>query len=77
VQPVISDEMAAKAEQRSVRVRFSIGPDGSFEVALRGSSGNGQIDDAVLSAARRWRWKPALRNGEAVSSSATIRFSIK
>ncbi|MDF2439317.1 MAG: Gram-negative bacterial TonB protein C-terminal [Abditibacteriota bacterium] len=77
VQPVISDELAAKAERRSVRVRFSIGADGGFDVALRGSSGNDRIDAAVLSAARRWRWKPALHDGEAVASSVTVRFSLK
>jgi TonB family protein len=59
-----------------VRVRFVIAADGSFDVVLRSSSGSGEVDEAVLSTARRWRWKPARRDGQAVSSSQTIRFTL-
>lgn len=76
-QPRISDELAAKATKRSNTVRFSIGADGSSDAELRGSYGNSEIDNAVISAARRWRWKPALRDGEAVASTENRRFVIK
>jgi protein TonB len=77
VQPRISDELAAKATQRSVRVRFSISEDGSFSAELRGSYGSSEIDEAVLDAARSWRWKPALRDGDPVASVENRRFVIK
>ncbi len=76
-QPNISDTLAAKATKRSVIVRFSISANGHSNPELRGSYGSGEIDDVVLATARRWRWKPALRDGEAVASTENRRFVIK
>ena len=59
-----------------MRVRFAIAANGSFEFSLRGSSGSQEVDSEVLSAARRWRWRPALRDGEAVPSVETVKFTI-
>jgi protein TonB len=73
----VSDELAEQATRDFVRVRFQIAADGSFSVVLRGSTGSGEVDARVLEAARRWRWKPALRDGEPVSSTETIRFRLK
>jgi len=76
-QPSISEEVAAKAKASSVRVRFLIASDGSFEVVLLDSSGSREVDEAVLSTARRWRWKPALRDGLPLASSPKVRFFIR
>jgi len=46
-----------------VRVRVEIDADGSASPTLRTSSGNDEIDRRVLSALKRWRWKPALKDG--------------
>ena len=76
MQPNITQEQAVRATASSVRVRFAIAADGSFEVELLSSSGDGEVDEAILAAARRWRWKPALRDGQPVSSGQKIRFKI-
>jgi protein TonB len=57
-------------------VRFVIADDGSFEASVRTSSGSSEVDELTLAAARRWRWKPALRDGQPISSSQIIRFKI-
>jgi TonB family protein len=73
----ISEELAAKATSDAVRVRFAIKADGSFEVTLRESSGVAEIDAKVLETAKRWRWKPALKDGEPIASTELYRFRVK
>ena len=75
--PQIPDELRGGEWKTSVRVRVEIGADGSSSPSLRGSSGNGEIDSRVLAALRRWRWKPALKDGEPVSSSQNFRFNFE
>lgn len=76
VNATVPDSLRDADYKSSVGVRFEIAADGSFSVSLRSSSGSGELDDRVLSAARRWRWKPALRDGEAVSSVMNVRVEI-
>ncbi len=77
VQPNIPDELKSSDFKSSVRVRVEVSADGSPSPSLRGSSGNSEIDSRVLSALRRWRWKPALKDGEAVSSTQYFRFDFE
>lgn len=73
-QPSIPDELKSGEFKTSVRVSVRISADGSSSPSLRGSSGNGEIDSRVLAALRKWKWKPALENGEAVASTQNFRF---
>ncbi|PQV64670.1 TonB family C-terminal domain-containing protein [Abditibacterium utsteinense] len=74
VQPDIPDELKNGEFKTSVRVTVEIGADGSSSASLRSSSGNAAIDARVLAALRRWKWKPALQDGEPVASTQRFRF---
>jgi TonB family protein len=74
VKPEIPDDLK-KGEYRSfVRVKVEINEDGSFTPVLRTSSGNPEIDRRVLESLKRWRWKPALKDGEPVRSTELFKF---
>ena len=77
VRPSIPDELKSADFKTSVRVRVEVSADGSPSPSLRGSSGNAEIDNRVLAALRRWRWKPALKEGEAVASTQYFRFDFE
>jgi protein TonB len=77
VLPDIPDDLKQEDFQSSVRVKVDIAPDGSFVPTLRSSSGNDQIDRIVLEALKKWKWKPALRNGEPVESIQLFRFDFE
>lgn len=77
VQPDIPDELKSGDFKSSVRVRVEVSADGSPSPSLRGTSGNADIDARVLAALRRWRWKPALKEGEAVASTQYFRFDFE
>lgn len=72
-EPMIPENMRDEEFKKSVRVRVVVRADGNFDVSLRGSSGNGRIDELTLETLRRWRWKPALQEGEPVESVQNFR----
>ena len=69
--------MLASGYIRNPQVRVEVDADGSFSVVLRTSSGNPEIDRRVLEALKRWRWKPALRDGEPVKSTQLFKFEFE
>lgn len=77
VQPEIPDELKGGDFKSSVRVRVEVSADGSPDPSLRSSSGNAEIDSRVLAALRKWRWKPALKDGESVASTQYFRFDFE
>ncbi len=77
VQPNIPDDLRQQDFKTFVRVKVNIQPDGSFNVTLRTSSGNAEIDKLVLDALNKWRWKPALRDGSAVESTQLFKFEFE
>ena len=77
VKPDIPDELRSGAFKTSVRVRVEISAAGRPTPSLRGSSGNAEIDGRVLAALRRWKWKPALEDGQPVASSRSFRFDFE
>ncbi len=57
----------------TVRVQATVSADGSVErMELAESSGNRFLDRAAMEAVRRWRFEPAMRNGQPVSATVTI-----
>ncbi|MFS8137809.1 MAG: energy transducer TonB [Thermomonas sp.] len=57
----------------TVRVQVTVAPDGSVErMEVASSSGNRDLDRAAMEAVRRWRFKPAMRNGQPVSATVVI-----
>lgn len=77
MQPEIPDDLKDSDFKTYVRVRVNVHADGSFEVSLRTSSGNSQIDSRVLRALKKWRWKAALKDGDPVDSTQYFRFEFE
>lgn len=77
VRPDIPNSLRDSKFKSSVRVRVDIAADGSTTPSLRAGSGNAQIDALALAALRKWRWKPALENGQAVASTQYFRFDFE
>lgn len=57
----------------TVRVQATVAPDGSVErMDVAESSGNRYLDRAAMEAVRRWRFTPAMRNGQPVTAAVVI-----
>ncbi|MCX7230112.1 MAG: energy transducer TonB [Burkholderiales bacterium] len=55
-------------EQGEVRLDVHVGVDGSvIDVQVRASSGSPALDRSAMDAVRRWRFRPATVDGQAVS----------
>lgn len=60
-------ESRSKHEQGTVELLITLGTNGSVEaISVSRSSGFPRLDNAALSAVRRWRWAPTLRDGDPV-----------
>ncbi len=77
VQPSIPDSLKKGEFKSFVRVVVEIEVDGSFEASLRTSSGNQEIDQRVLDALKKWKWRPALKNGQVVASTQRFKFDFE
>jgi protein TonB len=57
----------------SVRVRATVAANGSVQrLDLTQASGNRDLDRAALEAVRRWRFQPAIRNGQPVAADVIV-----
>lgn len=66
--PVYPVEARRAREQGTVKLLVLVGPDGRVsDVAVSSSSGSKRLDQAALSAVKRWRWSPTKRDGAAVA----------
>jgi periplasmic protein TonB len=74
VQPEIPDDLKSEDFKAYVRVRVEVAADGSFAVTLRTSSGNADIDKLALDALKKWKWKPALKDGDPIASTQLFKF---
>lgn len=75
--PVYPVEARRAREQGTVKLLVLVGPDGRVsDVAVSSSSGSKRLDQAALSAVKRWRWSPNKRDGApvAVRGYVTIPF---
>lgn len=64
----------------TVQVQVDIGPDGvPTSVALASGSGHRELDRAAMDAVRRWRFRPAMANGQPTAGRITvpIQFSMR
>jgi TonB family protein len=76
-QPEIPDDLKHGNFKSFVRVKVEIDTDGSFTPILRTSSGNADIDSRVLEALKKWKWKPALKDGISVKSVQLFKFEFE
>ena len=78
VKPQIPDDLKQAGGYSSfVRVKVVIAVDGTFTPVLRTSSGNQEIDQRVLQALKKWKWKPALADGKPIASTQYFRFEFE
>ncbi|HET6383252.1 MAG TPA: energy transducer TonB [Armatimonadota bacterium] len=75
VKPTIPEDVETTDFHSSVRVKVTVRADGSFTPTLLTTSGNAEIDQRVREALKQWKWKPALKDGVPVSSSAYFLFN--
>lgn len=60
-------ESRRKREQGTVLLSVTVGVDGKVSgISVSQSSGFSRLDDAALSAVRKWRWTPIIRDGRPV-----------
>lgn len=77
IKPEIPFEVRSQEYKSYVRVKVEIDIDGTSNPSLKTSSGNEKVDAAVLSALKRWRWRPALLNGSTIKSVRYFRFEFE
>lgn len=67
-----------RGESGTVSVRAEIGADGvPTDVSVAGSSGSRHLDRAATDAVRRWRFRPALSNGQPTSATVVVPISFE
>ena len=75
--PAISQRLN---EEGWVTLAFKITPDGSVtDVSVAQTSGHDRLDQAAISCAQGWRYKPAMQNGQAVEVpwQTKVQFTLK
>jgi protein TonB len=73
--PIYPYAAAQRGEHGEVRLIIHVSANGLAAGAdIAESSGIPALDQAALDAVRRWRFKPALRDGQAIPSDMPIRF---
>lgn len=76
--PVYPRAALRRNESGNVLLRIMVGPDGvPTDVSLIEGSGSRYLDRAATDAVRKWRFRPAMRNGQPVSGEvrAPVSFS--
>lgn len=71
-------EALRNGEQGTVLLSITVGADGvPYGIALARSSRSRSLDRAAMSAVRSWRFRPAMRNGQAVPATVQIPVSYR
>jgi protein TonB len=71
--PSIPDDLRSDAIDKTVVVECTVGEDGSpMEVKAVQSTGNNELDRRALDAAKKWRFKPATKDGQPVIGKVRI-----
>jgi protein TonB len=71
-------ESRRKREEGTVVLSVVVGVDGRVaNISVSRSSGHDRLDQAALSAVRKWRWQPFVDNGRAVEMKGMVDFPFK
>lgn len=71
--PVFPMSSRRKHESGTVVLRVVVGEDGGVDqISVQRSSGFAALDEAALSAVRKWRWSRTLRDGRAVVVTGSV-----
>ncbi|WP_395144956.1 TonB family protein, partial [Armatimonas sp.] len=74
--PELTPDMKKGQLNVNLRVRVTVDPDGSHSEELIQGSGDRDVDQLILKTMRRWKWRPALRDGEKAKQTLTFRYKI-
>lgn len=75
--PEIPDDFKDEAFKSVVTARFSIDAQGKFTVKLIDSSGNDDIDKLVMTALKKWKFKPATLDDKPVASTRKLKIELE
>jgi len=75
-QPDIPGDLAGQELHATFWGLFTIHPDGAVDVKMVKSTGNSELDDAALGAARKWTFKPGTKDGAPIESYRRLRIDI-
>lgn len=71
--PTIPDDLRGASLDTTVTAQFMVSPEGSpTDVKIIKSSGNDELDSAALDTAKKWRFKPATRDGQPIESRVIL-----
>ena len=71
-------ESRRKREEGTVVLSVVVGIDGRVaNISVARSSGHDRLDQAALSAVRKWRWEPFVQDGRAVEMKGMVDFPFK
>ena len=76
-QPVIPAELHERCFKSCCIARFVINADGKSSVKLLTSSGSEDIDDITVSTLKRWKFRPAMLNGQPVQSTRRVKIEFE
>ncbi|MFC0402316.1 energy transducer TonB [Paraburkholderia rhizosphaerae] len=71
--PSIPDDLREDAFQAIATARFSVHRDGSVDVELIKPTHNPRLNQLLLDALKKWRFFPAMKDGEPIDSTQDVR----
>jgi protein TonB len=71
--PALPDDLREQAYQTAATARFMIHKDGSVDVELIKPTSSPRLNQLLLEALHRWRFFPAMQNGDPIESQQEIR----
>jgi protein TonB len=71
--PVIPPYLRDRELKSSVVIEFQITSEGSVTPKLLGSSGNEELDQIAISTAKKWRFRPAEKDGHPIDAKVRLR----
>ena len=72
VEPETPDSWRGKTFDHYIKVEVTVLPSGRTQASITDGSGVPELDSAVLAAVRRWRYSPAVRDGQPVESTQNV-----
>jgi protein TonB len=71
--PSIPDDLRSDALDKTTVVEIVVSPQGTAsKVKVAQSAGNGELDKIAMDAARKWKFRPATRNGDPIESTVRL-----
>jgi protein TonB len=77
-QPAIPDDLRSEALDKTCVLDIAVAADGTASAVTVGSScGSDELDDIAVKTAKKWRFRPATRDGEAIGGRVRLHIQFK